>query len=117
MLQIDFNAAFLMDSYQGIILKLCLVDVGGSVLFILAHFLSNRSQHVKVDGCRSKIVNVVSGVPQASVSSFTPRSCFKFCRIGCSAIRYSTLMAFVPSLGLRVTVAQSLKGDLGKVSE
>ena len=29
--------------------------------------LSNRSQHVMVDGCLSKLVNVVSGVPQGSV--------------------------------------------------
>ena len=30
-------------------------------------FLSNLSQHVMVDGSRSKLVNVVSGVPQGSV--------------------------------------------------
>ena len=34
---------------------------------ILAQFLSNRSQHVMVDGCRSKLVNVVIGVPQGSL--------------------------------------------------
>ena len=43
------------------------MGIGGSVLSILTHFLSNRSQHVMVDGCRSKLVNVVSGVPQSSV--------------------------------------------------
>ena len=37
------------------------------MLFILTQFLSDRSQHVMVDGCRSKLVNVVSGVPQVSV--------------------------------------------------
>ena len=31
---------------------------------ILTQFLSNRSQHVMVDGCRSILVEVVSGVPQ-----------------------------------------------------
>ena len=36
------------------------------MLSILTQFLSNRSQHV-MDGCRSKLVNVVSGVPQGSV--------------------------------------------------
>ena len=30
-------------------------------------FLSNRSQCVVVDGCRTKLVNVVSEVPQGSV--------------------------------------------------
>ena len=34
---------------------------------ILTQFLSNRSQHVVVDGCRSKLVGVVSGVPQGNV--------------------------------------------------
>ena len=38
------------------------------MLSILTQFLSNQSQQVMVDGCRSKVVNVVSGVPQGSVS-------------------------------------------------
>ena len=46
---------------------LCSVGIGCSVLSILTQFLSNRSQQVVVDGCRSKLVNVVSGVPQGSV--------------------------------------------------
>ena len=37
------------------------------MLFVLTQFLSNRSQYVLVDGCRSKLVNVASGVPQGSV--------------------------------------------------
>ena len=37
------------------------------MLPVLTQFLSNRSQHVVVDGCRSKLVKVVSGVPQGSV--------------------------------------------------
>ena len=43
------------------------VGIGGSVLSILTQFLSNRSQQVVVDGCRSKLVNVVSEVPLGSV--------------------------------------------------
>ena len=39
----------------------------GSVLSILTQFLSNRSQRVMVDGCRSKLVVVISGMPQGSV--------------------------------------------------
>ena len=46
---------------------LCSVGIGGSVLSILTQFLSNQSQHVMVDGCQSKLVDVVSGVPQGSV--------------------------------------------------
>ena len=37
------------------------------MLSILTKFLANRSQHVMVDGCRSKLVNIISGVPQGSV--------------------------------------------------
>ena len=37
------------------------------MLAILTQFLSNRSQHINVYGCRSKLVNVLSGVPQGSV--------------------------------------------------
>ena len=43
------------------------VGIGGSVLSNLTQFLSYRSQQVMVDGCRSKLVNVVSEVPQSSV--------------------------------------------------
>ena len=35
------------------------------MLSILAQFLSNRSEQVMVDGCPSKLVKIVSGVPQA----------------------------------------------------
>ena len=65
--QIDFSAAFDRVTHQEILFKLCSVGVGGSVLSVLTQFLSNRSQFVVVDGCRSKLVNMVSGVPQGSV--------------------------------------------------
>ena len=32
-------------------------------------FLSNRSQYIEVDGCRSKLANVVSSVPQGKFGS------------------------------------------------
>ena len=80
---------------------------------ILTPFLLNRSQHVMVDGCWSKLVNVVSGVPQYSVSELFPSLENKL-------IGYAddpTLMAVVPSPGIRVAVAESLIRDLGVVSE
>ena len=46
------------------IYRLCYVSIGGSVLSIQTQFLSNRPQHIMVDGCRSKLVGVVSGEPQ-----------------------------------------------------
>ena len=65
--QIDFSTAFDRVNHQGSLYRLCSLGIGGSVLSILTQFLSNRSQHVMLDGCRSKLVNVVSGVPQGPV--------------------------------------------------
>ena len=66
-LKIDFSAAFDRVNYLGILYKLCSVGIRGSVLSILTQFLSNRSQQVMVYGCRSKLVNVASGVFLSSV--------------------------------------------------
>ena len=66
-MEIDFNAAFDRVNHLGILYKLCSVGIGGPVLSILTQFLSNRSQQVMVDGCRSKLVNVMSGVPHGCV--------------------------------------------------
>ena len=57
--QIDFSAAFDRVNHQGILYKLSSVGIGGFVLSVLIQFLSNRSQYISVDGCRSKLVNVV----------------------------------------------------------
>ena len=43
------------------------MGIGSYVFSIPTQFLSNRSQHVMVDGCRSKLVDVVPGVPKGSV--------------------------------------------------
>ena len=59
--QIDFSAAFDRVNHQGILYKL------SSVGILITQFLFNRSQYVLVDGCHSKLVNIVSGVQQGSV--------------------------------------------------
>ena len=93
------------------------------MLLIFTHFLSNQSQHVMVDGYRRKLVNVVSGVPQGSALGpllFLRYTSEPFLHSGNKLIGYaddSTLMAFVPSPGVRVTVAESVNRDLGKVSQ
>ena len=76
-----------------------------------------------VDGCRSKLVNVVSGVPQGSVLGpllFLLYTSELFPTLENKLIGYaddSTLMAVVPSPGVRVAVAESLIRDLCRVSE
>ena len=67
MVQIDFRAAFDRVNHQGILFKLSSVGIGSSVLSILTQFQANRSQHVMVDGCQSKLVYIISGVPHGSV--------------------------------------------------
>ena len=121
--QIDFSAAFDTVNHQGILYKLCSVSILGSVLSILTQFLSNQSQHVMVDGCRNKLVNVLSGVPQGRVLApllILLYTLELFSILKNKLIGYpndSTLIAVVPSPGLRVTVAESLSCDLVKVSE
>ena len=93
------------------------------MLSILTQFQLNRSQHVMLDGCRSKLVNVASGVPQGSVLGpllFIRYTSELFSILENRRIDYaddSTLIAVVPSLGVRVTVAECLSRDLAKVSE
>ena len=76
-----------------------------------------------VDSCRSKLVNVVSGVPHGSVLGpllFILYTSELFSILENKLIGYaddSTLMAVVPSPGVRGAVAESLIRDLGKVSE
>ena len=76
-----------------------------------------------VNSCRSKLVNVVSGVPQGSVFGpllFLLYTSELFSILENKLIGYaddSTLIAVVPSPGSRVTVAESLSRDLVKVCE
>ena len=76
-----------------------------------------------VDGCRSKLVDVVSGMPQGIVLGpllFLMYTSELFSILENKLISYvddSTLMAVVPSPGVRVTVAESLIRHLGRVCE
>ena len=54
-IQIDFSSTFDRVNHQGILDELCAASIGGSVLSILTQFSSNRSQHVIIDSCRSKL--------------------------------------------------------------
>ena len=93
------------------------------MLSILIQFLSNRSQHVRVDGGRSKLVNVVLGVQQGSVLApliFLLYTSELFSTLENKLIGDSydsSLTAVVPSPGIRVAVAESLIRDLCMVSQ
>ena len=121
-MQIDLSAAFDRVNHQEILYKLCSMGIAGSVLSILTQFLSDRSQHVMVDGCRSKLINVVSGVPQVSVLGsllFLLYTSELFTILENKLISYAndSTLAVVPSPGLTVAVAESLNCDLVMVNE
>ena len=75
-----------------------------------------------VDGSRSKLVNVVSGVPQGSVLGpllFLLYTSELFSILENKLMGYaddSTVIAVVPSPGVRVTVTESLNSGLIRVN-
>ena len=83
------------------------------MLSILTQFLSNRPQHVMLDDCRSKLVNVVSGVLDDSVYGpllFILYTSVMF-TLKNKLIGYadeSILMNVVPTRCVRVTITGSL---------
>ena len=85
-----------------------------TVLSVVTQFLSNQSQYVVVDGCHSKLVNVVSGVPQVSVLGpqlFRLYTAELFSIVENELYGYaddSTLVAVVPSPGERVAISESI---------
>ena len=76
-----------------------------------------------MDGYRSKLINVLSGVQQGCVLGsllFLMVTSELFSFLENKLIGYaddSTLTAVVPSLQVRVTVAESMIRDLGRISE
>ena len=95
----------------------------GSVLSILTQLVSDRSQHVIVDGCRSKRLTLCQDGRREvffGILLFLLYTSELFSVLENKMIGYandSTLIAVVPSPGLRVAVAESLSRALVKVSE
>ena len=91
------------------------------MLSVLTQFLSNLSQYIVVDGCRRKLVNMVSGVPQESVLGpqlFLLYTAELFSIVENKLYGYaddSTLVAVVPYPVERVAVSESMNCDLNGV--
>ena len=64
---LDFSSAFDLENHQALLYKMRLVGIGGPLFNYFKDFLTDRNQHVSVDGKFSQFRTVVSGVPQGSV--------------------------------------------------
>ena len=64
---IDFKKAFDQVSHNKLLLKINSYGITGDLYGWIKSFLSNRTQAVKLDGCLSSVIAILSGVPQGSV--------------------------------------------------
>ena len=64
---LDFSKAFDCVPHQRLLHKLHYYGISGPTLYWLKSFLSNRTQHVSINGSHSALANVTSGVSQGSV--------------------------------------------------
>ena len=64
---LDFSKAFDRVPHKRLCMKLEHYGIRGPVLHWLENFLSDRTQQVILDGCRSDTLPVISGVPQGTV--------------------------------------------------
>ena len=62
-----FSKAFDCVPHQRLLHKLHFYGISGPTLYWVKSFLSNRTQHVSINGSHSALANVTSGVPQGSV--------------------------------------------------
>ena len=64
---LDFAKAFDVVPHQRLVLKLYYYGIRDNTLIWIQNFLASRSQEVVVEGEKSKVGQVTSGVPQGSV--------------------------------------------------
>ena len=64
---LDFSKAFDKVDHRLLLNKMYNLGISGPLLKWSSSFLSNRLQHVIVDGCKSDANKVLSGVPQGTV--------------------------------------------------
>ena len=67
LVQLDFSAVMDRVSHSAMLYTLSYVGVGGQFLSIVLEFISDRRQHVRLDGKVSASVDVASEVPQGNV--------------------------------------------------
>lgn len=63
----DLTKAFDTLDHKIMLTKLKFYGLGGASLSLLRSYLSNRSQHVELDGTKSDYRSIITGVPQGSI--------------------------------------------------
>ena len=63
----DISKAFDRVWHKGLLLKLCSVDISGTLLHWFANYLDNRKQRVVLPGATSRWTFTNAGVPQGSI--------------------------------------------------
>ena len=66
-LYLDFKKAFDSVPHQPLLNKIKELGIGGNFLKIIASYLTNRKQYVRLNNEKSETVKVTSGVPQGSL--------------------------------------------------
>ena len=64
---LDFKKAFDTVPHLELLSKIWNIDITGKIWLWIREYLTNRVQHVSINGCNSAILPVLSGVPQGSI--------------------------------------------------
>ena len=115
---LDFAKAFDKVDHCLLLKKLEMVGIKGKLLNWLKAFLSNRKQEVVVDGIKSFIFSVISGVPQGSVLG--PILFIIFINDISNSLRYSKIKSFADDTKMSHSIscqsdAIHLQEDLNQV--
>ena len=64
---LDLSKAFDTLNHDVLLYKLSYYGVEGTALKLMESYLKNRQQYVEIDGIKSELVSVKTGVPQGSI--------------------------------------------------
>ena len=67
MIYLDFAKAFDKVDHNILLHKVKAIGIQGKLGIWIKNFLSNRTQHVRLPGGKSRCSSVISGVPQGTV--------------------------------------------------